>query len=209
MKTISDIKENVELLHTMDRHARMETEKKYKAKIFAYYEQVPELKQLVHDLENHENGEYSIDDCGELIYSIEVSKEIKELPEIGDWLTGHFGTYKDGNFSQWCGPFISIQYEYATSYFVFDHDCGEPIIDKRPSIEGHPRITEDDYIRAKIELYMRSNGTFNDVIVTNYYGGYDKHFDMKLSTNEDINLDARTDEELQLIIDEYENKEDI
>ena len=193
MKTIADIKENVELLALTHRHARMET----KSKIFEYYKDVAEINKLISDLENVQNGQYEIDNFGELIYSIDVPKHIKELPEIGDYLNQDFGHYYDGKISIGMGGFISINYSRDDrSYFVFDHDSRKPIINERVKRE-HPTISEDDYLRAKIELYQRKLGEFKDVVIVDYYGGYDKHFEF-MSDSE------LTDKELQEIVDQYE-----
>lgn len=201
MKTITDIKENVELLHTMDRNARMETEKKYKAKIFAYYKDVPEIVQLANDLDNCVGGEYSFDNDGDLIYGIEVKKDIATLPEIGSFLESYFGNYKDGTYYQWCGDFISVNRADPKCYYVYDHGTNKPLLKERPSIDGNQEITEENYLRAKIELYMRESGQFNDVVEVDYYGSYVQHFDM--SFPEEV-----TDDELKDIVNKFEQGDD-
>lgn len=206
MKTITDIKENVELLHTMDRHARMETEKKYKKKIFELYKDVPELMNLVNNLENFKTGEYSIDHDGDLIYGIEVSKDISSLPEIGSWLEGFFGNYKDGTYYQWCGDFISVNWSGRDCcYFVYDHGTQKAIIEERPKDKEKSDV--ENYVRAKVELYMRKRGQYDDVIETDYYGGYVQHFELRFPDRSE-NLDEVTNEELQTIIDNFEQEND-
>ena len=199
MKTINDIKDNVELLAMMDRNARVESEKKYKSKIFAYYDEVKEIRDLINKLENVQDGFFSIDNFGELIYCLEVPKHIRELPDIGDYLTQGIGTYKDGLFCQFMGPHISISYN-RDCYFVFDHDRNVSIITNRPVRHAH-LITENQYLRAKIELYQQLKGEFCDVIVTDYYGGYHEHFNM-------FDSDNKTIEQLKEIIEQYEANED-
>lgn len=202
MKTITDIREQVEHLETMDRHARMETEKKYKGKIFKLYEDVPEINKLTEDLENMKGGYYEIDQWGDLIYSIDVPKHIKSLPEIGSYLTREYFTYKDGKLSHFAGEFITVNWSGdSRSYFVFDHDTQKPIIADKPKTSG-PVL--ENYVRAKIELYMRQRGVFNDVVETDYYGGYVKHFEMKFPEKQTENLEVTTDEELQEIIEKFE-----
>lgn len=202
MKTISDIKENVELLHTMDRHARMETEKRYKAKIFAYYDEVEEIKKVMSDFENLSNGEYRFDEHGDFVYSIDLPREIKELPEIGDYLTQDMGHYKDGRLTQFLSGPISINRHDSRCYFIFDHEMREPILKERPKTE-HPVISLETYIKAKIELYMRSKGECKDVIEVDYYGGYMGHFSTLIDGYE--NLDSPTDEELESMVREFED----
>lgn len=203
MKTISDIKENVELLHTMDRHARMETE----VKIFKYYDECAEIQKVISDLENHIGVNYEFDECGGFNAYLEVSKEIEDLPKIGSYLSQQWGNYKDGIFSQSLSSPITINWTVTnlSSYFIYDHDTGKPVMENIPAIEGHPTITEETYISAILAEYQNNKGEFSDIVETDYHGSYVKHYDLMKHLQDSVeNLDDR--EGLQKIIEEYERE---
>lgn len=197
MKTISDIKDALEVIDNETRKYSQDACNR----AMELFKDIPEINKLISDLENMSNGEYSIDDHGELIYSVEVPKEIADLPFINDYLTHDFGhltgkRHNDLRLAQTCGLFVSINWNCSREYFVFDHDCNKEIVKKSDLLEeGHPTITDDSYVAAKIELYQESKGEFGDVIEIDYHGGYLKHFD----TNRGLSK-----EELKTLINTYE-----
>ena len=185
MKTIADIRENVETLHQVYQMTIEERAKEARAKIFAYYDQTPEIEKIKKDMDNMENGEYDIDANGDLIYKVEIPKEIGALPFIEEYLTNWHGFIQGGArtpehyLCQWCGEFISVSWEHDRgSYFVFDHDSLKPIIPK------NERITEDgdreglpaEYVALKIELHMQRKGVFCDVVNVRENGSYSMHW---------------------------------
>lgn len=218
MKTLSDVKSIAAHLNlkieAIALHARIERQE-IDEELFKLYDEASEIQKVLKDLENCQNGEYDFDSFGELIYLVEVPKGIRDLPSINDYLTQDYANIypharscgNDLYIFQTLGDYIGINWNADTrgrQYFVYEGR--KEIIAKSDILEeGHPTISEEDYVRARIELYQREKGEFNDVVEVDRNGGYSKHFDMKLSTTDDINLDAPTDEELKKLINDYEN----
>ncbi len=170
MKLISDIRENVELLHTMNRHAMSELDKKYKPKIFAYYDECKEIQELLNKRDTPED--YKIDECGELVSYVTIPEDILALPEIKDYLSQEYGYVRDDELTQFHGPYISIDWNHErNSYFVYDTESRHPIIDKREE------WMDEIYVGAVIAEFQTHQGVFNDIIeICSRYGSYQGHF---------------------------------
>lgn len=199
MKTIADIKDLVIEANERIESKIAEERAEMREKVFKLYDQVPDISKVITRLENMEGGQYHINDYGDLIYSVEVPKNIRELPLINDYLTQDFASIypsartcgNDLFIYQNCGEFISVNfYAYRNSYFVYDHETRKLIIEKET--KGMPL----EYIRAKIEKHMRKQGVFGDVIEMGYHGEYLRHFETKLGN--------ATDEEVNAIVDAWE-----
>jgi len=124
---LSDIKNRVIAAKVQYEDKAEEAEEEMEAKIIPLYKKCPEINKLMSNLENVENGEYSIDCDGELIYSIEIPEDIADLPMIEEYLTEDFGHINRGHnekrLCQTMGGFISInRYSDSRTYHVFDHD---------------------------------------------------------------------------------------
>jgi hypothetical protein len=146
-------------------------------KAFKILEKMPEVLKVLEDLESMQNGKYSFDECGELVYTVEVPNEIADLPFINDFLTRDFGfltgkKHNDLRLGQFCGPCITIDWNHGrNSYFIYDHETRKPVIEKR---EEYMTL---EYVSAVIELYQNKQGVFNDIVeIDSYYGFYNKHF---------------------------------
>lgn len=208
MKTITDIKQ---ALTSIDTESKLYS-KEATGRAIKLFEGITEIDKILSDLENMENGEYSFDALGELVYSIEVPKDIADLPFINDYLTKDYGNltgfgHNDLRLSQCCGDYISIDNSGdSRSYFVYDSESNKEIVNKSDIREdGHPTISEDQYIAAKIEMHQLDSGCFNDVIEVDYHGSYVKHF----STFDALGIKTETTKEfLQNIINEYEKEDE-
>jgi hypothetical protein len=200
MKTISDIKLELEAIDGESKTFSQEASDRA-CKLF---EDIPEINKLLVDLEMMRNGEYSIDESGELIYSIEVPKEIADLPFINDYLTKDYAfltgkKHNDLRIAQCCGEFISVDWNHERDcYFVFDHESRKAIIEKR--LEW----MDERYTAAMIELYQHNKGIFGDVIeINSRYGWYEKHFD----TFEALGIKSElTKDDLERIIKSYNSE---
>jgi len=184
MKTLSKIKkqllkanERIEKLITKEREA-------LRIKVFGYYDECKEVQKVLSDLQNFNKGNYSIEDFGDLVYSVKVPDDLADMPLINDYLTQDYGfilpyTKGMGNdlrLGQFCGEYISVDFEHdRNSFFVYDHGINKPVIEKRLD------WMDDNYIKMKIELWQQRKGEFNDVIVIDRYGAYVRHFEMNLS----------------------------
>lgn len=212
MKNIDAIKEQVTAMDIEYTEKREKDILDSQEKLFKIYDEVEEIQKLLRDLENVVNGEYVIN-AHWLEYQIEITIDILSLPQIEEYLTkdfGHLGehTYLDfghlGENTYVCqsiGSYIGVNRSGGShSYFVYDSDNRKEIV-KRSDIleEGHPTISEEQYISAKIALYQIEQGEFNYVIEVDYYGNCIKQFDFE--GIEDFENTAP----LLKIIDEYEN----
>lgn len=205
MKTISDIKD--ELIKLDDSTKYFSSSVTLEA--FELFKDIPEIDKLTRDLENMRNGEYSINEYGELEYSIEVPSEIADLPFINDYLTrdyGHLTGKKDNDLrlAQSMGGFISVNHEHDKGeYFVYDHDSNKPIIETRKD------WMDNRYVAAVIEFYQHETGCFNDVIeICSRYGSYEKHFNTFKELNIDVDHFTEIDsKDLLKIIESYNQGE--
>lgn len=200
MKTITDIKQDLENLNNETKHFSKENAKK----AFELFDSIPEIASLLTDLENMRNGEYSIEESGLLFYSIEVPKHIADLPFINDYLTQDYfnltGHRHNGlRLSQCCGEYISVAWNHGrNSYFVYDSELGHGIIDNQEE------WMDEKYVAAKIELHQKQRGVYNHSIRTcPRYGSYEEHFDTFKALGTQTEL---SELELLTIINDYEDK---
>jgi hypothetical protein len=206
MRTITDIKQALIDINNESK----EFKKDAAERAFELFKGIVEIDEVFNDLENFQNGDYSFDDSGMLVYSVEVPKEIADLPFINDYLTQDYQHligygHNDLRLAQTCGDFISINTSGdSRSYFVYDSESGKELV-KSSDIkkEGHPTISENQYIAAKIELHQLESGCFNDVVLVDYHGSYVKHFNTHEYLRGEVTKDMLND-----IIDTYETEEE-
>jgi hypothetical protein len=184
MNTLSDIQSAA---HTLGKSLD-EAKASLSMELFTLYDSSEDIQKLAKNVENMEGGDYSIDDMGILIYSVAITKDILSLPEIKDYLTQDYayiaGHRNDYRLAQTCGEFISVSnYHDRNSYFVYDHETREAIIENRKD------WMSDQYVRAMIEKHQRIAGVFVDVVKTDCYGGYDSHFETLGEALSDAQLD--------------------
>lgn len=159
------------------------------------------VSKLARDLENCEGGEYSFDDDGDFIYSVEVPDEILEYPFINDYILhvieyGHLmgKKHNDLRIAQHLGAPITVNWDHEKGdYFVYDRESRKVIIDKRQE------WMSESYVAAKIELYQLQRGCWSDVVeICSRYGSYEKHFNTHKVLNGKVSK-----EELEAVIDAH------
>ena len=111
MQTVSDLKSKLEDIQNETKHFSQEAA----GRAFELLKDLPEANRPLEDLENFKGGEYSFDDFGELIYSVEVPSDVADLPFINDYLTRDFGfltgkRHNDLRLAQRCGPCITVSW---------------------------------------------------------------------------------------------------
>lgn len=204
MKTITDIQAIAEEMENNFVSIRDAASSALEEKIFPLYDESPEIRKVMRDLEMMENGEYSIDEMGELIYSVEVPSPICDFPLINDYLTKDYlfltgKKHNDLRLAQSCGGFISVDFGHERgTYFVFDHE------ERKAVIEKEAEWMDEAYVAAKIELYQHKIGCFGDVIrVNSRYGWYESHFDTFKALGIKTELSK---EQLEEIVNDYETR---
>lgn len=215
MKTKNDVlaeiekNENDRTLSLKEFDAKLESQK---IELFKAYDQDATLTAFLGRVEDCTDPDgYQFDQTGMLVSLYNLNFEAAAFPYLEDYITSKtIGYYEESEARvEVChGEVITINWNHdRNSYFVYNGEFRKPIISKR--IEGGSKITEEDYVRAKIEQHMRASGVFGDVVeVSNYDGSYIKHFSMRFPWSDTENLEDITDEKLQSLVDQYENNEE-
>jgi hypothetical protein len=180
-----------------------------KEKLFKEYDKEKELKNLVSKLENEPDG-YEFDEGSFLNSYVSVDDDIiSEHPYLDEYFSSNFhcylvkvpGTRNEYTLQQSHGPAITVDWNHErNSYFVYDCEAGEKIIEKRED------WMDETYVAAVIAQYQNKAGVFNDVVnIDSRYGQYDGHFNLSKHLKGLVeNLDDVKG--LQKIIDRYEEK---
>lgn len=186
MKTVSDIMEQAEHLHL-----------KQKKKLFALYENIKEIQELLAKRENFEDVEYEFDECGSLVSYLEIPKEVLQLPEVEEFLSQEYGYVKGDRLYQFQGDPITVNWNHKRDqYFVYDAGTSKPIIKKREE------WMDDLYVEAVIAQYQTKRGIFEDVVMID--GCYLKHVNFTTLLQRVSSLDD--EKEIQEVIETYEQE---
>jgi hypothetical protein len=193
--TVEDIKENV---LAIEKEISDFSESR-KAEIFKTYDKVHSIYKHLHDLENLEKGHYDFDSCGDLIYNVQISNEIIDLPYIKEYLTQEntyinkeISTKKEIYLKTYCGPYIVvIENPVKLQAFVYENGKNDCIIFNKAS------WMDDTYVSAVIEKYQQERGEFYDIVIVSSYGGeYLSHFEISKNVMDNY----------QSIVDSYKAK---
>lgn len=166
---------------TTQAHSEVEALKK---SLFELYDSTPIIKEFLNRVENIDKPDsYQFNSFDGYLESVfEPTFNVKDFPFIDEYFNENFIGHYDSKNNQFLvchGPSITVDWNHdRNSYFVYDRESRKPIIESRRSIEGHPTISENAYVAAKIAQYQNKQGVFNDVVVIDYYGHYLKHFDL-------------------------------
>jgi hypothetical protein len=207
MKNLSDVRALAARADQIYQAQVQKSQAAHQAQLFPLYEQCPEITRLLNQLENGKGIEYFIDgSVGDLMSYIDVPSEIMALPEIEEFFEVlHPWAHLDRNYQrleQCHGDFIYINHHAGRrSPALARWSTGDIILRYDQLIEdGHPTITEDEYIAAKVELAMREKGYFPAIVELDVQGGYLRHFRTHLGHIGDNDLT-----QIQKIVDDYEN----
>lgn len=172
------------------------TEKSYREQAFKIYDASEMIKTLIRDVENFKDVDYTFDEFGDFLAFFDCSNEILGLPFIDDYFSKNHpmiyvgrGHLKGFLTVHLCPP-ITVNWNHdRNEYFMYDHDAGQPIIEKSSDLDDN-----EELIFLALERYMRKTGIFPDIISIYGDGSYRCHIDTKMGSMTDDEINHRYNE---------------